>query len=88
MGNAESETSVEAWMAAAALGLLRLRNGGAKDAVAAAVGGRTRRLEQLGCGGLRPSSEVAAPVGMAGLEEWGNWGLGFGWVFGWGCGYR
>lgn len=55
VGNAESEASVEAWMAAAALGLLRLRNGGAKDAdlerkgeaVAAAVGGRTRRLEQL-----------------------------------------
>lgn len=68
--------------AAAALGL-RLGNGGAKDAdlerkgeAAVAVGGRKRRPEQLGCGGLRPSKELAAPVGMVGA------GPGFGWVLG------
>jgi hypothetical protein len=64
--------------AAAALGL-RLGNGGAKDAdlerkgeAAAAVGVRKRRLEQLGCGGLRPRKEVDAPVGMVGLRGAGT----------------
>lgn len=79
MGNDESEAAAEAWIAAAALGL---GNGGAKDAdlerkgeaAAADVGGRKRRPEQLGCGGLRPSKEVAAPVGMVDWGLAGFWG--------------
>jgi len=79
-GNEEPEVGAEAWMAAA-LGL-GLGNGGAKDAglerkgePVVAVGGRKRRPEQCGCGGVMPSRVGTAPGagGMAGV--WlGFWG--------------